>query len=192
MMLKLSPETAEELDRMSGVTQSTGMKKATGNMRDPSSNLPRIHGNVDTQGWDDSGGASRFFYVAKVSPLERNAGCDGLPEKQQTPYGEFAGTEDHGANRQNPVRNHHSTLKPIALIRYLATLVLPPPHVEAKLLIPFAGAGSEMCGSLIAGWPHVTGIEREPDYVRIADARLKFWRDTVRGTDTKKPKGKRK
>ena len=95
---------------------------------------------------------ARYFYCAKASQKERNAGCEG--------------------------RNIHPTVKPLDLCRYLATLILPPadrPQGPRKLLVPFSGSGSEMIGSLLAGWDDVTGIEREAEYVEIAKARLKLW-----------------
>ena len=66
--------------------------------------------------------------------------------------------------------NGHSTVKPIDLMRYLARLIMP--SSQGKILVPFAGSGSEMIGALLAGWPDVTGIEREAEYVAIARARV--------------------
>jgi hypothetical protein len=53
----------------------------------------------------------------------------------------------------------------------LARLILPPTP-DAVLLVPFAGVASEVIGGLLAGWPAVLGIEREPDYLAIAHARV--------------------
>jgi len=59
---------------------------------------------------------------------------------------------------------------------YLATLLLPPVLDEPRrLLVPFAGSGSEMIGALLAGWDVVTGIEREAEYVQLARARVGWW-----------------
>ena len=55
-------------------------------------------------------------------------------------------------------------------MQYLARLIMPP--VPGKILVPFAGSGSEMIGALLAGWTDVTGIEREAEYVEIARARV--------------------
>ena len=137
-----------------------------------------------TIGFGDSGGASRFFYCAKVSTREREHGCASLPQRSAgecTQHADVAeGDEERraaglnssraGANRGSGARNHHPTLKPIALTRWLARLIMPPTS-GAKLLVPFAGAGSEMIGALLAGWSHVLGIEREAEYVEIARAR---------------------
>lgn len=77
-------------------------------------------------------------------------------------------------------RNIHPTIKPIALARHLATLLLPPDaYAPRRLLIPFAGAGSEMIGALLAGWDEVVGVELEADHVAIAQARLAYWRQRL-------------
>ena len=67
--------------------------------------------------------------------------------------------------------NTHPTVKPLKLCEYLARLILPP-NPGARLLVPFAGSGSEMIGARRAGWKHITGIEREKPYVKIAERRL--------------------
>jgi site-specific DNA-methyltransferase (adenine-specific) len=132
-------------------------------------------------GYGDAGGPSRFFYTAKVSTREREAGCDGLPLKSSAEMTERS--DDDAAGTQHPragaggstggARNFHPTLKPIALTTWLARLIRPPQG--AVLLVPFAGTGSEMIGALKAEWNGVFGIEREAEYVTIAKARLAHW-----------------
>lgn len=126
-------------------------------------------------------GPSRFFFSAKVSTREREAGCEHLVAKSA---GEMTDREDGsdglnspraGAGRTGGARNNHPTLKPIDLNRYLATLLLPPPHVAAALLVPFSGAGSEVIGAARAGWGTILGIEQSPEYVEIANARIRYW-----------------
>lgn len=127
----------------------------------------------------DSGGASRFFYCAKVSAAEREIGCEALPLREfcQGYAGDVDASPDRagdlGLNRIKRIRNQHPTLKPVALTRYLARLVLPPPGRERRIVVPFAGAGSEMIGALLAGWEHVEGVELSEEYATIARARLK-------------------
>lgn len=136
-------------------------------------------------GYSDSGGPSRFFYSAKVSTKERNAGCDHLPLRSA---GDVTDREDDsagldspraGAGRGGGARNHHPTLKPLSLNTYMARLIMPPTR-DATILVPFAGAGSEMIGCLLAGWPCVFGIERDPEYVQIAHARIAHWAKAAR------------
>lgn len=123
----------------------------------------------------DSGGASRFFYCAKVSTSERNAGLEGMPDRD--------GALCTGATRPNrparlgddphadtaPKKNHHPTVKPRKLMRYLCKLVTPPGGV---VLDPFMGSGSTGLAAKSEGFGFI-GIERETEYFDIAKARLK-------------------
>lgn len=93
----------------------------------------------------NSGGASRFFYIAKADSTERHA----------------------------VVKNVHPTVKPIDLAAYLAKLLLPPKrNTPRRLLVPFCGSGSEIIGALRAGWDEVVGVEIEPKYIDIARIRI--------------------
>ncbi len=69
--------------------------------------------------------------------------------------------------------NFHSTVKPLSLTKYLATLIKPP--TGGRLLVPFSGSGSEMIGALQAGWEFVQGVELTEEYIPIAEARIKYW-----------------
>ena len=80
----LDEEAGKMLDEQSGISKSSG----SGYNFETS----KLHFN-------DSGGASRFFYVAKASKKERGEG------------------------------NNHPTVKPVSLIKYLVTLVTPPDGV---------------------------------------------------------------
>lgn len=64
--------------------------------------------------------------------------------------------------------NHHPTVKPVALMRHLVRLVTPP---GGTVLDPFLGSGTTAiaCEEEGFGW---VGIEKEPEYVKIAGARL--------------------
>jgi DNA modification methylase len=194
----MSESVAERLDVQSGNLTSgkpSGKKNAgTG-----------YHGNfgeIDVTGIGDSGGASRFFfnvqeqideadpiyYCGKVSPKERNAGLDDLPD---TVFAQSGGAQSRhkqgqdeykqdsmGYNRISIRKNGHPTVKPIALARYLATLLLPPEeYAPRRILVPFSGVGSEMIGAALAGWEHIVGIEfdTENGYVEIAHKRMEYW-----------------
>ncbi len=90
----------------------------------------------------DSGSAARFFYCAKASRSERNAGLES---------------------------NHHPTVKPIELMRYLVRLTKTP--TGGIVLDPFMGSGTTGCACALEGRDFV-GIEREPDYIEIAEKRI--------------------
>jgi site-specific DNA-methyltransferase (adenine-specific) len=65
--------------------------------------------------------------------------------------------------------NAHPTVKPTDLMRYLCRLVTPKGGV---VLDPFAGSGSTGKAAVLEGFRFV-GIEREAEYVAIAEARIK-------------------
>ena len=118
----------------------------------------------------DSGSAARFFYCAKASREDRNDGCDGM-ERRLGP--EAGGSRASEAGRRGgygaPRENHHPTVKPTALMRWLCRLVTPP---GGLVLDPFAGSGSTGRGALAEGMKFI-GIELDPEYARIAEARIK-------------------
>jgi hypothetical protein len=107
----------------------------------------------------------------------------GISAKKAGPY---TASADHVTSRElsetsksaddQGRKNRHPCIKPIRLAEYLARLILPPAGDEPRrLLVPFAGSGSEMIGALLAGWDAVTGIEREAEYVDLARARVGWW-----------------
>jgi len=114
-----------------------------------------------------SGGASRFFYVAKASKAEREA---GLYYEEWVKAGAMSGAEYREDRPTNhPLRaNHHPTVKPLALMRYLVRLVTPK---GGKVLDPFMGSGSTGCAAVREGFDFV-GIDITPEYVAIAQKRI--------------------
>jgi hypothetical protein len=73
------------------------------------------------------------------------------------------------------------------MAEYLAKLLLPPARYKRRLLVPFAGSGSEMIGARQAGWDRVVGIELLPEHAKIAKARLAYWEKHE--LNDKKPEG---
>lgn len=72
-------------------------------------------------------------------------------------------------------------MKPIALTRWLATLLLPPAaYAPRRLLVPFAGVMSEVIGAKLAGWECIVAIEQSEEYCEIAARRIAWWQDMIR------------
>ena len=65
-------------------------------------------------------------------------------------------------------KNVHSTVKPLALMRWLVRLVTPPGGV---VLDPFSGSGSTLEAAVLEGFD-VVGVEREPRYLPLIEQRL--------------------
>jgi DNA modification methylase len=133
-------------------------------------------GSRKVSGFTDTGGPSRFMYTAKASRSERNAGLDGMPERATAAMqgnlvdGQRLGGD--GSPIRTPMRqNHHPTVKPIALMRWLVRLVTPP---GGLILDPFAGSGSTGCAAALEGFQFV-GIEQSEEYAAIAERRIAYW-----------------
>jgi site-specific DNA-methyltransferase (adenine-specific) len=115
----------------------------------------------------DSGGASRFFYVAKASKRDRNQGLEDLAEK---PRNTRVGDENSVFTPLHPVaKNFHPTVKPTALMQYLVKLVTPS---GGTVLDPFTGSGSTGKAAILEGFDFI-GIELTEDYWPIIEGRLK-------------------
>lgn len=127
--------------------------------------------------YDKGGGASRFFYCPKASRAEREAGLDHLPERVVDESREqgAAGRESPraGAGRGSERRNHHATVKPVDLMRWLVRLVTPPGGI---VLEPFAGSGTTLVACALEGRDAI-GMELDPEYVTIGRARVAHARE---------------
>lgn len=123
---------------------------------------------MDDLGYGDSGSAARFFYCAKASKTDRNEGLDGFDSVNVHRFGAGIG---EGKNPESPTldRNHHPTVKPTDLMRYLCRLITPPNGV---VLDPFTGSGSTGKAAMLEGFSFI-GIEQDSDYAAIAEARIK-------------------
>jgi DNA modification methylase len=118
----------------------------------------------------EAGSTARFFYCAKASRSERETGLEAFEPRResdrQTPDG--VGGENP-RNRTNVAhKNHHPTVKPIALMRWLVRLVTPP---GGTVLDPFMGSGTTLVAAQMEGFDAV-GIDLEAAYCDIARARL--------------------
>lgn len=179
--LALDEHAAKLLDAQSGESVSKRTDRGRGFSSNGSNEgwKRKSHDNPDYQhiigGFDDSGGASRFFYTAKAPSWEREA---GLSDFDPTIVNDGRNTPIDNAYQRGDTRrrNTHPTLKPIQLCQWLATLLLPPPlDTPRRLLVPFAGSGSEMIGAQLAGWDEIVGVEREAEYCAINEARRRWW-----------------
>lgn len=139
--VSLSEGAAAELDEQSGPRDSHGNGNSV--VRSGMGYGSTAKGNTGTL-IRDTGGASRFFYVAKAAPSDRT--CDG------------------------EVDNDHPTVKSRALMRWLVRLVTPPGGLVLDL---FAGSGSTALACIDEGMRFV-GFENDdqPGAHAIAVARI--------------------
>jgi len=140
----LDEAAAQVLDEQSGYAKSNGGIRNNKKVMDMF--LLGKNPILALSPYHDSGGASRFFYVAKASKAEREAGLDSDSDRA----------------------NHHPTVKPIELMRYLVRLVTPN---GGTVLDPFMGSGSTGCAAMLEGMDFI-GIDITPEYVEIARRRI--------------------
>jgi DNA modification methylase len=194
-----------EMDRQSGFLEPSGQQRTGAPVENRPGIVygggkgfpPHTSASIPNEG----GGASRFFptfswhteevsfiYCPKAPSAEREAGLEDLPTRN---FGQSGGAqkaladgEDEyiqegniGLNRIKQVRNHHPTVKPIAMLRWLVRLVTPP---GGLVLDPFAGSGSTGCAAMIEGFRFL-GIEKEAEYIEIAKRRIAYWGDIPKG-----------
>ena len=147
------------MDEQSGVSKSSDYKYEG---KDSSTKFGQIKSSKKETVYSDKGGASRFFYQAKVSKAERNMGLDLVEGKEVIRQG-LAGENN------NPVhKNSHPTVKPVSLMAYLCRLITPPNGI---VLDPFMGSGSTGIAAQLEGFRFV-GMEMDSDYFKIAEARI--------------------
>jgi len=176
----LDEVSAGLLDEQSGVSTSGSsgvVRKATSyNANTYGKGIGKVSGQIRGD-FGDSGGASRFFYVAKASKRDRNEGLEELEtiERKRT----MSGGEDT-RGRPVPVNNNfHPTVKPTALMRYLIKLVTPP---GGTVLDPFTGSGSTGKAALLDGYDFV-GAELTEEYLPIIEGRLRWAMEQEGETD---------
>lgn len=140
-----------------------------------------VHGEADSQF------ATRFRYVAKASRAEREAGLEGMETKPTGHRENFRCTKcGHQLSSGTPcicespewetiplrpARNHHPTVKPLQLMRYLCKLTATP--TGGVVLDPFMGSGTTGIAAVYEGRSFV-GIEKEAEYLDIARRRIAY------------------
>lgn len=114
-------------------------------------------------GGEEDRGSDTSEYRENTGRWPANFIHDGLAEGwSKFFYCPKAGKKDRG------VSNDHPTVKPTDLMAYLCRLVTPPNGI---ILDPFMGSGSTGKAAIREGFLFV-GIELDPAYVDISDARI--------------------
>jgi len=193
-------EAGKILDEQSGISKSTGGR--SGNKEGVGQN--GIYGQYSGEvkdgnpGLGDTGGASRFFYCPKTSKKDRNEGLDDFEDKYYAAGNqakaelkrgnvEFnankgkGSDERHNHNQVGVSKNNHPTVKPTDLMLYLIRLVTP---TGGTTLDPFMGSGSTGKAAVRGGFDFI-GIEREKEYMEIAEARIQYEKDNPYNEETK-------
>ena len=169
---------AEMLDEQTGYLKSGEVKPHHKKNKTANGYQGNCYGkfkNEDTtlKGYGDGGGASRFFYVAKVSKQERNMGLETFAIVD-TRNGRFKDIRSDGSILKSVInKNIHPTVKPINLMSYLCKLITP---VNGIVLDPFMGSGSTGIAALLNDF-RFCGMEMDDEYFKIAEARIYNYED---------------
>ena len=172
-------EAGQLLDEQSGIKQynkgrQEGNYKGGHRKEYVGTENNEIVNKVEGKFFNDKGGASRFFYCPKAAKSDRNEGLDEFEKKKNGIGSTYAGNQKTSNISGNPDRqtdpkaNHHPTVKPTDLMRYLINLVTPP---NGTILDPFMGSGSTGKAAVRCGVNFI-GIEKEQEYMDIASARI--------------------
>ena len=147
----LDEHAAKEMDEQSGVSVSQrSTRKKAGETVGNGVTLNNYHMNEDNVGgYSDGGGASRFFPVFKYQ---------AKAPKRERPVIE----------REDGTKIQHNTVKPLALMEWLVSLIVPP---GGTVLDPFAGSGTTLQAALNKGFQPI-GIEQDADYIKLIEKRL--------------------
>jgi len=162
-------------DEVVGLFPQTGMSKGTAQFKTHTTyQWSKSHADATAEpqhgteiGYGDSGSAARFFYCAKASKADRDAGLEGFAPAK-TNDGRKVDADNAYQRGATERANIHPTVKPTDLMRYLCRLVTPP---GGTVLDPFMGSGSTGKAAALEGF-HFIGMERDADYFTIAQARI--------------------
>lgn len=139
----------------------------------PDQDMSRMHHNKGY--WP-----ANIYQCSKPCRSERERGLDDLPKKTGA---EITGREPDSAGLKNgrsgktvitPVSNHHPTVKPLKLMRFLCRLL--GTEKGATILDPFCGSGTTGAAAILEGYNFI-GIEREAQYIPIIKGRLNWARE---------------
>lgn len=168
------------LDEQSGERKAGGKVVGTEPSKTGQNGIYNTYNRIENDPYSDTGGASRFFYVAKASKSERNFGLESFEEKQTVGGGGLtAELREDGSLETSSAgvkfgsikalrSNVHPTVKPVKLMQYLVRMITPP---NGTVLDPFSGSGTTGVACKIDGFNFV-GLEISEEYGEIARARI--------------------
>jgi hypothetical protein len=130
----IDEDASKILDEQSGESISTKRRAEIMPLPKTPFNGEKTDKGTD-RGFNDTGGASRFFYVPKVGKKERNLGLDNFEDKEKDrgnalkcgtcglwilrASGESCKCGDDRVEVKGTTKNNHPTVKPINLLTYL-------------------------------------------------------------------------
>ena len=154
----LDKHAAKEMDEQSGVLKGrVGMTQHGSGTNSVYGTYERSAQSLVSDGVEDSGGASRFFPVFKYQ---------AKAPKRERPV----------IVREDGTKVQHPTVKPLALMEWLVTLITPE---GGTILDPFAGTGTTLQAATNKGFNPI-GIEADADYIQLINTRLEGGEQSTR------------
>lgn len=157
-----------ELDKQTGVLKSGHMDSVSKGIN------YGIYGKFEGKpvyAEGDEGGASRFFYCPKPDNFERNKGLKNFEKGEPPASARSKPAEGRENALGRPRANHHPTVKPIDLMRYLVKLVTKKGGI---CLDPFCGSGTTLIGAKMELMNYV-GIDMDATHIPLSEARVAAW-----------------
>ena len=151
----LDEHAAKEMDKQSGWSKSPETTGRGAGGQNGKYHPIGAQGTVPAPG--DSGGASRFFPVFKYQAK--------APKKERPVI-----------VREDGTKVQHPTVKPLALMEWLVTLITPE---GGTILDPFAGTGTTLQAAINKGFRPI-GIEQDADYIQLIHQRLEGGEQSTR------------
>ena len=157
----LDEHAATEMDKQSGVSVSRANTSSDNRGAEGSHIFASVSfGRRDpSNSYNDSGGASRFFPVFKYQAK--------APKKERPVI-----VREDGSKVQHP------TVKPLALMEWLVTLITPE---GGTILDPFAGTGTTLQAATNKGF-HPIGIKADADYIQLINQRMEGGEQSTRSS----------
>lgn len=116
------------------------------------------------------------FFVSKASAKDRDSYCADLPEqKKDNRLSHMTSNYTGKVVKDVMAQNIHPTVKPVELMRRMIRTCSRPGHT---IIDPFMGSGTTGVAAVLEG-RHFIGIERDPEYFKIASTRINTAREEV-------------
>lgn len=158
-----------ELDRQSGVLKSGGFNEGQIVQARETHAKGAEKERIKSARQPSTGGASRFFYCAKPSKREKNAGLEER-EGQKVNDGRDTPIDNAFQRGETDRLNIHPTVKSTKLMSYLINMVTPP---DGIILDCFGGSGTTMIAAHMCHFDSIL-IEQSTEYCDIILARAEY------------------
>jgi hypothetical protein len=129
---------------------------------------------------------ARFYYQGRASREERHRGAEGLLWRRAPNHPDGWELVDAEMWRELPGSERfegspHLAVKAADGGSHLASLLRQPDDDDTppRLLVPYAGTGSEVIAAMLAGWRDIVAVEMSPQWAEVARRRIAWWQEKI-------------